>query len=194
MILMEYRYSLMWTIIVVLIFLCVANPYLPLAIILFTHLFLWTMLCGGVNAMLEIVEAKTQPELPIQAPHPVRRPSLVVIGSALGLGHQVVDLAKRKRYSVQEGDVMYNANDNRHIDLTSITSIKEFCARCPFTAIDVLVCVAGVCDASGVPVQNSLHPRMLWVNFLGHVCVVEELKKLGVEVKKIVVVSSGSCK
>ena len=185
------KYTISWLSIILLILLFAPNPYQSVLVLISLHLFLWTVLCGGLNAMYEIVEAKIHPKLPMQPPILKRNPSLVVIGSAMGLGKEVVAMAKRKKYSVQEGDVLFQDN-KRHVDLTSIQSIKNFCDQCPFKTIDVLVCVAGVCDATGVPVKDSIHPRMLWVNYLGHVVVIEEFKRIGILINKIVVVSSGS--
>ena len=130
----------------------IPSPFLTLTILTGLHLLLWTLLCGGPSAIFEIIEARTQPKLPLQPPHPARRPLVVVIGSATGLGKDVVALAKKKKYVVQEGDVLF-PEPARHCDLTSVESISKF-ARHIVAPIDVLVLVAGVCDAKGVPVQD----------------------------------------
>ena len=185
---MNYKYS--WGAIFGLIWLFSPHPYLTLIVICSIHLLLWTLLCGGVSAMYEIIEARTQPELPLIPPHPARRPTVVVIGSAVGLGKEVVRLLHKKKYSIMEGDVLFDGV--RHCNLASVGSVKAFADRIRYPVIDVLVLVAGVCDATGVPVSGSKHPRMLWVNYLGYVCLLSELETIGIIVKKIVVVSSGS--
>jgi short-subunit dehydrogenase len=179
-----------WALIYLFIWWAVPEKSIPILLSLtIFHILIWTILCGGLSAVKEIIEARTQPNLPLIPPHPARKPVVVVIGSAKGLGKNVVELAKRKKYIVQEGDVLFN--DERYCDLTSVNSIKKF-ANSIIGNIDVLVLVAGVCDGTFVPVQNSSYPRMLWVNYLGQVCLLEELKLLGIEIKKIVSVTSGS--
>jgi NAD(P)-dependent dehydrogenase (short-subunit alcohol dehydrogenase family) len=153
-----------------------------LTLLTLTTLLLWVFLCGGPSAMYEVLEARTQPRIPLVPPHPARRPVVVVIGSATGLGQQVAALCRRKKYIVQEGDVQFSGA--KHCDLTSIPSIQKFVATI-ITTIDVLVLSAGICDATGVPIsgQQSIHPRMLWVNFLGQVCFLEEAKKQGIAIQ-----------
>ena len=162
-----------------------------LTLLTLTTLLLWVFLCGGPSAMYEVLEARTQPRIPLVPPHPARRPVVVVIGSATGLGQQVAALCRRKKYIVQEGDVQFSGA--KHCDLTSIPSIQKFVATI-ITTIDVLVLSAGICDATGVPIsgQQSIHPRMLWVNFLGQVCFLEEAKKQGIAIQKIVSITSGA--
>ncbi len=86
--------------------------------------------------------------------------------------------------------------DDEHVDLTQPATIIALCERLATRSVrrlDVLLLVAGVCDARAVPgPASSSLPRVAWVNFLGHVLLLAELERRRIVVGRVVLIGSGT--
>jgi hypothetical protein len=93
------RFTIAWA------FFCAAaftyDPLLLLATLL-AHLLIWVALVGGPSAFLEVLNARTQRQLPPRTERPGRR--MLVIGAARGLGQACVALARRRGWEVHGAD------------------------------------------------------------------------------------------
>jgi NAD(P)-dependent dehydrogenase (short-subunit alcohol dehydrogenase family) len=214
------RFIISWALVALVLLLCVPPPYnvQVLVAVIAVHLLLWVVLVGGLASMKEVVEAHTQPGLPrtITSAAAVPRratprrlamasaPSLttvtptsqnlLVVGAATGLGAACVDLASTTPSgTVWRGDIALPHPE--HLDLASPASIASFCDGLHHRGVrrlDQLLLVAGVCDATAVPVPGSSWPRVVWVNFLGYVVLLHTLAARHIVVGRVVLVGSGS--
>lgn len=154
---------------------------------------LWLLLVGGFDALREVISAHTQPPLP--PPHALTEGTrrMLVIGAARGLGFECAALARRSGWTVHSADASLTGAS--FVDLTQPRTIEALCEQLATSGVrrlDALLLVAGVCDAAPVRVAGSSFPRMMWVNFLGHAVVVQELEARGIAVDRTVLVSSGA--
>jgi NAD(P)-dependent dehydrogenase (short-subunit alcohol dehydrogenase family) len=185
------RYTLSWVVALVAVYYYTRSLALILAILL-SLASLWVLLVGGFAAMHEVLSAHTQPSLPPSPPLPAGS-RMLVVGAARGLGLECASLARGAGWEVEGADASFTGEG--HLDLTQPATIAAFCERLAARGVrhlDALLLVAGVCDAGPVGVAGSPLPRMLWVNFLGHVVVLRELAARNIGVRRIVLVSSGS--
>ena len=175
-----------------LLLLLPASLSLPLlASLALLNALLWVALVGGFSAMREVLEAWTQPPLP-PTPAPLRLHTMLIIGAARGLGLECAALARSRGWAVEAADSALPGP--AFIDLARPATIRAFCAGLAARGVrrlDALLLVAGVCDPAPVRAAGGL-PRMLWVNFLGHVKALQLLEAAGVSVARVVLVSSGS--
>jgi len=195
-------FTFSWLLFLSLLLLFIPHPYgvFSVVAVIFFTVSCWVALVGGFNAMREVIEAYTQQELqesppqppPLRVAQPLRR--LLIVGAARGLGLEVSTLARSKgTWEVHSADVALSGEE--FVDLTRPATVQALCAslaRSGVRHLHALVLAAGVCDAEPVKVLNSSLPRMVWVNFLGHAVVLQELKVHGVVVDRIIIISSGS--
>ena len=185
------RYTIAWVLALAVLFYYTRSLALLLAVLL-SQVCLWVLLVGGFSAMGEVISAHTQPSLPPSPPLSAGS-RMLVVGAARGLGLECASLARGAGWEVEAADASFSGDG--HLDLTQPPTIAAFCDRLVARGVrrlDALLLVAGVCDAGPVGVVGSPLPRMLWVNFLGHVVVQRELAARRIEVRRIVLVSSGS--
>ena len=160
------------------------------------HVIVWTMLSGGVDSMREIIEASTQPTLPESVVGNGRGKAMLVVGAYSGLGRAVSKLAKsRAGYNVVRADLRLHGHE--FVDFCDVESIKEFAQQFEGSKFDDVVLCVGAVDDRAVPLHghftcDTVLPRMAWVNFLGHAVLMQELERVGCQVGRVVVVSSGA--
>ena len=179
-----------WTVVVFVIWATSPAPYTILGAIGLGHALLWVLLVGGFDSMREILEAHTQPSLPPSAltSNGATR-TMLVIGSARGLGSSCADLGARRGWIVLRADAAHSGEE--FVDLTQPSTIAALCERIRLQGvrrIDAVLLVAGVCDATGVRVAGSSLPRLAWVNYLGHVVLLQELETCGIAVGRVMLV------
>jgi hypothetical protein len=179
-----------WTVVVFVIWATSPAPYTILGAIGLGHALLWVLLVGGFDSMREILEAHTQPSLPPSAltSNGATR-TMLVIGAARGLGSSCADLGARRGWIVLRADAAHSGED--FVDLTQPSTIAALCERIRLQGvrrIDAVLLVAGVCDATGVRVAGSSLPRLAWVNYLGHVVLLQELETCGIAVGRVMLV------